>query len=132
MVSSVSSSSSGMSAAALKKMQDEMFKKADANNDGSISKDELTQVVQAKDNKNGPSADDVMTKMDTNKDGSISRLESDAGIAKVAQEAPRHPVALLREVAEAEQPVPAVPRATTRKTPTRTGPSATWKSFSTT
>jgi EF-hand domain pair len=85
MVSAVSSSG-GMSAAALKKMQDEMFKKADANNDGKISKDELSQVAQAKDTKNGPSVDDVMTSMDTNKDGSISRLESDAGLAKIAQD----------------------------------------------
>ena len=92
MVSSITGGS-GPSAAALKKIQDEIFKKNDLNGDGKISKDELTQVAaqSAKSTpgsagQKGPTADEIMTSMDTDKDGSISRLESDAGVAKVTQQ----------------------------------------------
>ncbi len=92
-ISSSTGNNSAVSAAMLKKMQEEMFKKNDLNGDGKISKDELTQVAAAAakstggtTGQKGPTADEVMTTLDTNKDGSLSRLESDAGVAKVTQE----------------------------------------------
>ena len=87
MVSSISSSSSSVNAAALKKMQEEMFKAVDSNNDNKIDKAEMSayqQTQQANGQQGGPSVDDIFSRQDTNSDGAISRLESDAGIAKLA------------------------------------------------
>ena len=93
MVSSISSSSSSVNAAALKKMQEEMFKAVDSNNDNKIDKAEMSayqQTQQANGQQGGPSVDDIFSKQDTNSDGAISRLESDAGIAKLAQQMQSH------------------------------------------
>lgn len=73
MVSAISSS--GVNASMLKQMQDEMFKKADVNGDGKITKDELNQVAQSKDTQKGPSSDEVLKSFDTNKDGVVTAME---------------------------------------------------------
>jgi Ca2+-binding EF-hand superfamily protein len=77
---------SGINAAALKQMQEKLFKKADSNGDGSSTKDELSQLTSTKNAQNGPSVDEMFAQLDTNNDSAISRLESDAGIAKLAQQ----------------------------------------------
>ncbi|BCS55919.1 EF-hand domain-containing protein [Geobacter sp. SVR] len=87
MTGSVSGVGGGMSASALKQMQEEMFKRADRNNDGSISKDELSQVAKSGDNQQGgPSVDEMFSQLDSDGDGAVSRLESDAAIAKAGQQ----------------------------------------------
>jgi hypothetical protein len=84
MVGSISSG--GMNASMLKQIQEEMFKRADVNGNGKITKDELNQVAQAKDTQKGPSTDEIFKSFDTDNDGSINRLEFDAGLAKLAQQ----------------------------------------------
>ena len=86
MTSSISGTGGSLSAAYLKQMQEQMFKKADKNSDGSITKDELSQMQSSQKSQNGPSVDDIFAQMDSDSDGAISRLESDAGIAKLAQQ----------------------------------------------
>jgi Ca2+-binding EF-hand superfamily protein len=77
MVSSISSSSS-LSQIAQAEMRQRMFSKMDANGDGKIGKDELTQMV-TKGPQGGPSVDDIMSKLDTDGDGSITQSEFAAG-----------------------------------------------------
>jgi Ca2+-binding EF-hand superfamily protein len=77
MISAIGSSSS-FSQIARAEMQQRMFSKIDANGDGKIGKDELTQMV-AKGPQGGPSADDIMSKLDTDGDSSISQSEFAAG-----------------------------------------------------
>jgi Ca2+-binding EF-hand superfamily protein len=77
MVGSISSSSS-LSQIAQAEMRQRMFNKIDANGDGKIGKDELTQMV-AKGPQGGPSVDDIMSKLDTDGDSSISQSEFAAG-----------------------------------------------------
>jgi len=86
MTSSISGIGGGLSASDLKKMQEQMFKSADKNGDGTISKDELSQMAPADNDRNGPSVDDMFSQMDTDGNGAISRLESDAAIAKAGQQ----------------------------------------------
>lgn len=86
MTSAISGTGGSLSAAYVKQMQEQMFKKADKNSDGSITKDELSQMQSSQNSQNGPSVDDIFAQMDSDSDGAISRLESDAGIAKLAQQ----------------------------------------------
>lgn len=89
MVSSIGSSSGGINAAALKKMQEEMFKAVDSNSDNKIDKAEMSayqQSQKASGAQGGPSVDDIFKNLDADNDSAISRLESDAGIAKLAQQ----------------------------------------------
>ena len=89
MVSSIGSSTGGLNAAALKKMQEEMFKAVDSNSDNKIDKTEMSayqQTQQANGGQGGPSVDDIFKNLDADNDSAISRLESDAGIAKLAQQ----------------------------------------------
>ena len=79
MISSISGSSN-FSQVARAEMQQRMFSKIDANGDGKIGKDELTQMV-AKGPQGGPSADDIMSKLDTDGDSSISQSEFEASMA---------------------------------------------------
>ena len=83
---SISNCSSGIDASMLKKMQEQLFKKADTDGDGSISKAELSKMVSSSDSKNSSSGDELFTQMDSDGNGSISKLESDAAIAKVSQQ----------------------------------------------
>jgi Ca2+-binding EF-hand superfamily protein len=85
-MSSISSVSSSMSSSMLKQMQEEMFKKADANNDSSISKDEFSAMSKSEDIKSSSDAATMFAQFDTDSDGALSRLESDAAIAKAGQE----------------------------------------------
>ena len=85
-MSSISSVSSSMSSSMLKQMQEEMFKKADANNDSSISKDEFSAMSKSEDSKSSSDAATMFAQFDTDSDGALSRLESDAAIAKAGQE----------------------------------------------
>jgi Ca2+-binding EF-hand superfamily protein len=86
MTSAISGTGGSLSAAYLKQMQEQMFKKGDKNSDGSITKDELSQMQSSQKSQNGPSVDEIFAQMDSDSDGAISRLESDAGIAKLAQQ----------------------------------------------
>ena len=86
MSGSIGSVGGGMNSYALKQMQEELFKAGDKNGDGTISKDELSQVAKSGNNQEGTSVDDMFSQLDSNSDGAISRLESDAAIAKMGQE----------------------------------------------
>ncbi len=86
MSGSISSIGGGMNSFALKQMQEELFKAGDKNGDGTISKDELSQVAKSGNNQDNTSVDDMFSQLDSNSDGAISRLESDAAIAKMGQE----------------------------------------------
>ena len=66
-------------------LKDKVFKSADLNGDGSISKDELSKLLSNSSQSN-TTADALMNALDTNKDGSISKSESDAAIDKVGQQ----------------------------------------------
>jgi Ca2+-binding EF-hand superfamily protein len=85
MTSSIGSIGGGMSATALKQMQEQMFKTADINGDNSISKDELSQISKSDSNQNSSNIDEMFSQLDSNSDGAISRLESDAALAKAGQ-----------------------------------------------
>jgi len=87
MTSSISSTSSSVTSAMLKQMQEEMFKKADKNGDGAISSDEMSQMASSGNTQgSGVSSADMFSQIDSDSDGAISRLESDAAIAKMAQQ----------------------------------------------
>jgi Ca2+-binding EF-hand superfamily protein len=86
MASAINGMSSGMSAAALKQMQDQMFKAGDKNGDGTISKDELSQVSQSSGNQSSTNVATLFSQLDSDSDGAISRLESDAAIAQAGQQ----------------------------------------------
>lgn len=66
------------------KMAAELFKKADADGDGKISKDELTQALP-KDGK-GPSVDDIFKSADSDEDGTISSTELEDSFKKMAEQ----------------------------------------------
>ncbi len=66
----------GFTAQVLEAMRQNRFKKADANGDGVISKDELAAVLPK--NGKGPSVDQIFSKFDTNNDGSIDNDEDKA------------------------------------------------------
>lgn len=86
-----------------KKMQEKFFKKADANNDGSISKDELTtmqrdmeahksQATSSTSSTDGvnsiPSADKIFEQYDPNGDGALSKDEFDTMSEEMAPPPP--------------------------------------------
>lgn len=64
-------------------MQQNRFKKADADGDGKITKDELSKVIP-KDGI-GPGVDEVFTKVDTNQDGAIDATEDAAAMQQMEQ-----------------------------------------------
>jgi len=86
MVGAISSGMGGIDASVLKQMQEKMFKQFDLNGDGKITKEEMNKVVQSDGTQKGPSVDEVFKNLDTDNDGAISKLESDAGLAKLAQQ----------------------------------------------
>lgn len=55
-----------------------MFKKADQDGDGKISKDELKSVLPKKGN--GPNVDEIFQKIDSNQDGSIDATEHETAL----------------------------------------------------
>ena len=86
MTSSISGIGGGISASALKQMQEQMFKTADKNGDGTISSEELSQTAQSGSSQDSTSSNEMFSQLDSNSDGAISRLESDAAIAKAGQQ----------------------------------------------
>lgn len=89
MISSISSSSGGLSSSFLKQMQEDMFKAVDSNGDSKIDKTEMSSFrksQQENGKQGGPSVDEMFTNMDSDNDGAISRLESDAALAKMSQQ----------------------------------------------
>jgi Ca2+-binding EF-hand superfamily protein len=78
------SASGGTDSNSFSDLKDKVFKSADQNSDGGISKDELSQLL-SNSSQNDTSADDLMSALDTNKDGSISKSESDAAIDNAGQ-----------------------------------------------
>lgn len=85
-MSSISSVSSSMSSTMLKQMQEEMFKRVDANGDSSISKDEFSTLSKSGGTQGSADTEAMFAQLDSDSDGAISRLESDAAIAKAGQE----------------------------------------------
>lgn len=75
------SSNTGFASHNLQAMQQNRFKKADADGDGKITKDELSKVI-LQDGK-GPSVDEVFTKADTNQDGAIDATEDVAALQQM-------------------------------------------------
>jgi Ca2+-binding EF-hand superfamily protein len=65
-------------------LKNNVFKSADQNGDGSISKDELTKLLG--NSQSDTTADQIMSALDTNKDGSISKSESDSAVDKAGQQ----------------------------------------------
>jgi Ca2+-binding EF-hand superfamily protein len=61
-----------------KGIRENRFKKADSNNDGQVTKDELSTVLPK--NGKGLSADEILTKVDTNQDGAIDQAENRAAL----------------------------------------------------
>jgi Ca2+-binding EF-hand superfamily protein len=89
MTSAISGASGGFNAAALKQMQEQMFKAVDSNGDNKIDKAEMSAfqaAQQSNGTQGGPSVDEIFKNMDSNNDSAISRLESDAAIAKMSQQ----------------------------------------------
>ena len=68
------------------KMAEELFKKADTDGDGQITKDELAAALPQ--DGNGPSVDDIFTDADTNGDGVISQSELEASMKKAQENMP--------------------------------------------
>lgn len=87
MVSSISNTS-GLDIAALKKMQEKIFKAMDSNGDNTIDKDEMSafQKSQQADGKQGPTVDEIFEMQDSDNDGAITMQESEAVLAKLAQQ----------------------------------------------
>jgi Ca2+-binding EF-hand superfamily protein len=86
MVNSISSSMGSYGMSSLKEMQQQMFKKADADGDGQISKTELSAMQPKGSSQSTNSSDDMFGKLDSDEDGSISRAESDAAIEQMRQD----------------------------------------------
>jgi Ca2+-binding EF-hand superfamily protein len=76
-----------MSASALQQMQERMFKAGDKNGDGTISKDEMSQMQSSNKSQGSFSIDEIFSQIDSDNDGAITRLESDAALAKLSQQA---------------------------------------------
>lgn len=82
-MSSISGVGSSMNSGMLKQMQETMFKKADKNEDNSISKDEFSTLGK---NKSSAETEALFAQLDSDSNGAISRLESDAAMAKAQQD----------------------------------------------
>lgn len=76
-------SSTGFASPNLEAMRQNRFKKADADSDGKITKDEFSKVIPQ--NGKGPSVDEVFTKVDTNQDGAIDAAEDAAAMQQMEQ-----------------------------------------------
>lgn len=89
MTSSISGTGGGFSVAALKQMQEDLFKSVDSSGDNKIDKNEMSAFQQSQKSKGrqgGPGVEEMFKSMDSDSDGAINRLESDASIAKLSQE----------------------------------------------
>lgn len=86
MTSSISGVGGGMSASALQQMQERMFKAGDKNGDGTISKDEMSQMQSSNKSQSNFSIEEIFSQIDSDNDGAITRLESDAALAKMSQQ----------------------------------------------
>jgi Ca2+-binding EF-hand superfamily protein len=86
MVSGIGSATSAFSAQDLAAMREKMFKKADTDGDGKISKAEM-QAAAPKDGK-GPNVDELFSKVDTDGDGYITDTEDKAAAEKMQKAGP--------------------------------------------
>src|SRR5262245_5132229 len=57
------------------------FRKADANGDGQVTKEELSAVLPR--GRKGPGVDQIFTRVDTNQDGSIGEAENKAALEEI-------------------------------------------------
>ena len=89
MISSIGSSSAGYDTASIQQMRsqlaEKLFKTADANQDGKVTADELSNVMQAKGNKQGPSASEIIKQLDQGNKGYITEQDLEAALAKLDQ-----------------------------------------------
>lgn len=69
----------GFSGVDFNKLRENRFKKADADGDGKITKEELSAVLPK--NGKGPSVDEIFSRVDTNNDGAIDATEDKAAFA---------------------------------------------------
>lgn len=67
------------------KLAETLFKKADADSSGSITKDELTQALSSKNDKSSK-IDDLFKAADTDGDGSISQSDLETALKKMFEE----------------------------------------------
>lgn len=87
MLSGISSSS--YATQDLSAMREKRFKKADADGDGKLTKDELSSTISQ--NGKGPSVDEIFSKIDTNQDGSIDDSEDQAASEAMQKNRPSGP-----------------------------------------
>jgi Ca2+-binding EF-hand superfamily protein len=67
---------------------DRMLKAVDTNQDGKITEDELSKVVEARGNKQGPTAAEILKQLDQGNKGYITKQDLENGLAKADQEKP--------------------------------------------
>jgi Ca2+-binding EF-hand superfamily protein len=84
MIGGVGSVGGGMNAVQMAQMMRERFAESDADESGTISKDEFT-LPERPDGADGPSADEIFSLIDTNGDGEISQEEYEAHIEKMTE-----------------------------------------------
>ena len=89
MIGSIGSSSGGYDTASVQQMQSQaaakLFRTVDANQDGRITEDELSQAMQAQGNQSGPSAAELFKQLDQGNKGYLTEQDLEAGLAKVDQ-----------------------------------------------
>ncbi len=82
----INSISSNYSLPDMETVRQNRFKKADADGDGKITKDELATVIPQKGK--GPGVDEIFNKVDTNGDGTIDETEDKAAFEQMQKNGP--------------------------------------------
>jgi Ca2+-binding EF-hand superfamily protein len=73
-------------------MRQEMFRRADQDGDGAVTREELTKVVSARGPRTGGvNLDELLSQIDTNEDGAIDETEHDEFMTTMSSKRPRRP-----------------------------------------